>query len=37
VSVTEKRSKDEMDRYVEALTRWTRAGRQAPEEAVCPS
>jgi glycine dehydrogenase subunit 1 len=37
VSVTEKRSKDEMDRYVEALSRWARAGRQAPEEAACPS
>jgi glycine dehydrogenase subunit 1 len=37
VSVTEKRNKDEMDRYVEALSRWARAGRQAPEEAACPS
>jgi glycine dehydrogenase subunit 1 len=37
VAATEKRSKDEMDRYVEALARWARAGRPAPEEAVCPS
>jgi glycine dehydrogenase subunit 1 len=37
VSVTEKRSKEEMDRYVEALSRWVRAGRPAPEEAACPS
>ena len=37
VAVTEKRSKDEMDRYVETVTRWTRAERPAPEEAACPS
>lgn len=37
VAATEKRSKEEMDRYVETLTRWARAGRPAPEEAVCPS
>jgi glycine dehydrogenase subunit 1 len=37
VAVTEKRSQAEMDRYVETLARWTRAGRPAPEEAVCPS
>jgi glycine dehydrogenase subunit 1 len=37
VAVTEKRSQAEMDRYVETLARWARAGRQAPEEAVCPS
>jgi len=37
VSVTEKRSREEMDRYVDALARWTRAGRPAPEEAACPS
>ena len=37
VAVTEKRSKEEMDRYAEALARWTRAERPAPEEAVCPS
>lgn len=37
VTVTEKRSREEMDRYVEALARWTRAERPAPEEAACPS
>jgi len=37
VAVTEKRGKDEMDRYVETMVRWTRAGRPAPEEAVCPN
>jgi glycine dehydrogenase subunit 1 len=37
VAVTEKRTREEMDRYAEALARWTRAGRPAPEEAACPS
>jgi len=37
VAVTEKRGKEEMDRYAETLARWTRAGRPAPEEAACPS
>ena len=38
VAVTEKRSKEELDRYVETLSRWVRSRRPAPAEAsACPS
>ena len=38
VAVTEKRSKEEMDRYVEALARWARSRHPAKAEAsACPS
>ena len=37
VAVTEKRTREEMDRYADALARWTRSERPAPAEAVCPS
>ena len=38
IAVTEKRSKEELDRYAKALTDWVRASAQHPaEEAACPS
>ncbi len=37
VAVTEKRSREELDRYADALTAWVRARSMAPvEEAACP-
>ena len=38
VAVTEKRSKEELDRYLDTLARWARFRRPAPAEAsACPS
>jgi glycine cleavage system P protein (glycine dehydrogenase) subunit 1 len=38
VAVTEKRSKEELDRYLETLARWTRSRRPAKAEAsACPN
>ncbi|MGE5175439.1 MAG: aminomethyl-transferring glycine dehydrogenase subunit GcvPA [Hyphomicrobiales bacterium] len=38
VAVTEKRSKEELDRYADALAQWVRTRDRAPaEEAACPS
>ncbi len=38
VAVTEKRTREEMDRYVDALAEWARRPAQAPvEETACRS
>jgi glycine dehydrogenase subunit 1 len=38
VAVTEKRSKEDLDRYVEALASWAKSHAKSPkEEAACPS
>jgi glycine dehydrogenase subunit 1 len=37
VAVTEKRDREELDRYVDALAQWTRSRPRAATEAACPS
>jgi glycine dehydrogenase subunit 1 len=37
VAVTEKRSREDLDRYVEALAQWVKARVASPAEATCPN